>query len=294
MSKLQIGLSAYDLPAADFLSLARAADQAGVHSLWLGEHVFHPKVYTSVHPGSHQTQHHTGPLVQEHTHLLDPLTTLAAAAAVTSRIRLATGIFVLPLRDPVLVSRALLTLDEISAGRFTLGAGAGWLAEEFAALGIDFEHRGRRTRESIAVIRACLGGGFVGRQGKIFAFDELLMTEEPVHVPVILGGNGEVALKRAAAVADGWFSSGSLTLEEAARLRGRMLTHLEERGRSEADFEMIIRPERAETDEIASFVDLGYRHVVVWADQVWDPRDTFEQQVRGIEAFVNNLESSTT
>ncbi|MEG9224676.1 TIGR03619 family F420-dependent LLM class oxidoreductase [Aeromicrobium sp. Sec7.5] len=286
---LQLGLSAYDLSMANFLALARAADAAGVDSLWLGEHVFHPREYTSVHPGSAKKQHHSGPVVQERTHLLDPLTALSAAAVVTERIRLATGILVLPLRDPLLVSRALATLDEISGGRIVLGVGAGWLEEEFQALGIEFGDRGRRLREAVTVIRSCLGGGFVEHHGKVFDFDALQVVEEPVHVPLIMGGNSDVALKRAASVGDGWFSSGSLSQDEAVALRRRVLDLLDERGRDETSFEMVVRPDRSDADGVVSCVEAGYRHVVVWADQVWSASDPAEVQVERLRDALGTM-----
>lgn len=286
---LSIGVSAYDLPMADLMALGRAADAAGVDSLWLGEHVFHPRTSTSVHPGADQTQHHTGPIVHERTHLLDPLVALSAVAAVTSRIRIATGILVLPLRDPLLVSRALATLDEVSVGRMTLGAGAGWLEEEFQAMGIDFGDRGRRLRESVTIIRSALSGGFFEHHGKVFDFDELQVVETPATVPIILGGNGDVALKRAAAVGDGWFSSGSLGLDDATAMRARMLEMLGERGRDESDFEMVVRPTLADEASVVPMVEAGFRHVVVWADQLWSPSDPEDVQVERLRAAVQLL-----
>lgn len=291
-SPLRLGISAYDLPVADFLHLARAADAAGADSLWLGEHVFHPRHYASQHPGSHAVQHHTGPVVQERTHLLDPVAALAAAAAVTHRIRLATGILVLPLRHPLLVSRALATLDELAPGRLTLGVGAGWLAEEFEALDVDFAERGRRLREGVQIVRACLGGGFVEHHGTAFDFEPLQMVERPVRVPIIMGGNSDLALRRAAALGDGWFSSGSVGLDEAVALRSRLLELLAERGRDESDFEIVVRPDGADPRTVAAYVGAGFRHVIVWADQVWRPDGTAHEQVDGLQSRLTALRTA--
>jgi alkanesulfonate monooxygenase SsuD/methylene tetrahydromethanopterin reductase-like flavin-dependent oxidoreductase (luciferase family) len=128
---MKIGLTAYDVHAAEFIELARAADEAGFSSLWLGEHVVLPLDYSAEHPSKKQpgTQHHTGPIVSPDTELVDPLVQLGAAAAVTSTIELATGIFILPLRHPLAVARSACTVQEIAGGRFLLGLGFGWLRE---------------------------------------------------------------------------------------------------------------------------------------------------------------------
>lgn len=289
---VRLGLSAYDLPMSDFVELARDADRAGVDSLWLGEHVFHPKEYSSEHPGSHKTQHHAGPIVQERTHLLDPFVTLAAAAAVTERIRLATGIFVLPLRDPLLVARAVASLDELSEGRFVLGTGAGWLREEFDALGIDFGTRGRRLREAVQVLKLALAGGFVEHHGDVFDFEALQVCEQPAHVPIIMGGNSDIALKRAARLGDGWFSSGSLSVDEASQIRTHLLGLLASNGRSEESFEIVVRPEVAGPDEVAAWAAAGFRHIIVWADGVWTG-DTASERRESLELSMAALRAAS-
>ncbi len=275
---MRIGLSAYDMTAADLLELVRAADEVGFDSLWLGEHVFHPQDYTSVHPGHEVKQHHTGPLVQERTHLLDPLVTLAAAAATTRRIRLATGVFVLPLREPLLVARAAASLAEISGGRFVLGVGAGWLAEEFDALGVPFRARGRRLDESLAVLRGCLAGGPFAYDGEIFDFAALEMVATPVDVPLVIGGNSDAALRRAARTGDGWFSSGTPDFAEAVRLRDRLLELREELGKQAEPFETVVRIEGADPQDVHRYGAAGFDHVVIWADQVWPEGGSLEEK----------------
>jgi probable F420-dependent oxidoreductase len=290
---MRIGLSAYDMAAADLLDLVRAAEDAGFDSLWLGEHVFHPQEYTSVHPGHEVKQHHTGPIVQENTHLLDPLVTLAAAAATTERIRLATGVFVLPLREPLLVARAAATLAEISGGRFVLGVGAGWLTEEFDALGVDFRKRGRRLDESLAVLRACLGGGPVEHHGDIFDFAALEMTPAPVDVPLVIGGNSDAALRRAARSGDGWFSSGTPDFEEAVRLRDRLQGLREELGKKAEPFETVVRIEGADPQDVRRYGAAGFDHVVIWADQVWPADGSLDEKRTRLTQAARALRDAT-
>ncbi|MFC3242788.1 TIGR03619 family F420-dependent LLM class oxidoreductase [Gordonia humi] len=240
--------------------------------------------------GANTAQHHIGPVVHPTTHLLDPTATLAAAAMVTTRIQLGTAVLVLPLRHPLLVGRALATLDELAPGRIVLGVGAGWLREEFTALDVDFADRGRRLRESVSILRSCLGGGFVEHHGTVFDFDALQMVEKPVHVPLIVGGNGPVALRRAATLGDGWFSSGSLDLDESVALRDSLVELLAERGRSEDDFEIVIRPKHADVDVVRAHAEAGLRHVVVWADQVWDAEDPRSVQIEKLREFLAEVE----
>ena len=271
---LSIGLSAYNISAAELVRLAIAGDEAGFESLWLGEHVVLPVDYASDHPtsGSSGHQHHSGPIVDPSTTLVDPLVALSACAAATSRIRLATGVFILPLRHPLLTARMTLTLQDAAGGRFLLGVGSGWLREEFDALDVPFDGRAARMDESISILRRAWNGEQFSHDGPCFSFATVQATAKPVDVPLILGGNSERALRRAAALGDGWFSSGTPTLDDARRLRDRVLTLRAELDDSQAAFPVYVRVATAEPEILARYEAEGFQHVLVWADQVW-PRD---------------------
>jgi probable F420-dependent oxidoreductase len=225
----RIGLSTYNVTTGELLDLARSADEAGFDSLWLGEHLVLPCGYESSHPthvAGDATPAADNPfptIVEATTELTDPMIALAAAAALTSRIRLATGIYILPLRHPLVSARSAATLHDVSGGRFMLGVGAGWLREEFDALGVPFADRGHLQDECLEVIKAALAGGPFHFTGKYFSFDEVQVTPRPVEVPLVLGGNSDRALARAARLADAWFASGTPSLEEAVGLRDRLL-----------------------------------------------------------------------
>ena len=188
---MRVGLTAYDVHAVEFLALAAAADEAGFSSLWLGEHVVLPIGFATEHPTKHQpgVQHHTGPIVSPDTELVDPLVQLGAAAAVTTRIELATGIFILPLRHPLAVARSSCTVQELAGGRFTFGLGFGWLEEEFTVLDVPFGERITRFEESIEVLRAAWRGGEVRHEGKHFSISGVQVTKRPTRIPLMLGGN---------------------------------------------------------------------------------------------------------
>src|SRR4051794_12784096 len=169
---MRIGISCYDLAPAELVELAVAAEQSGFDSVWLGEHVVAPMQYDSSHPtqpGSetaHASSNHNGkPIVDPSVELVDPLVALAGVAARTATIGLATGIYLLPLRHPLLTARAAATLSDLSGGRFRLGVGSGWLREEFAALDVPFAGRTARLAEAIEVLRLAWQGGAVEFHG---------------------------------------------------------------------------------------------------------------------------------
>ncbi|MGY1739431.1 MULTISPECIES: TIGR03619 family F420-dependent LLM class oxidoreductase [unclassified Blastococcus] len=267
---MHIGISAYDIAARDLVDLAAAADELGFESLWLGEHVVLPVGYSSEHPTSDTSghHHHTGPIVDPSTKLLDPLVALAGCAAVTRSILLATGIYLVPLRSPLLVARMAHTLQELSGGRFRLGAGAGWLEEEFAAVGVPFAGRGARLEEHLDVLRAALAGGPFEHRGPLYQFQGLQLCEEPVDVPVVLGGNGERALRRAAERGDGWFASGTPAYDDACRWREQLLAYRRAAGRTDP-FPTYVRIPDPDPDAVARYEAAGFTGAVVWADQVW-------------------------
>lgn len=230
--RCRVGLSVYDLSARELVMLAEAAEQAGFDSLWLGEHVVHPFGYQSIHPtrgdsdrSGQTTESQSGlfpRIVEPTTSLLDPCVALAAAASVTVEICLATGIYILPLRHPLLTARAAATLAELTNGRFFLGLGSGWLKEEFDALGVDFSRRGAIQEECIEILKAAFAGGPFSYQGRHFNLPKVQVSPGPVEVPIVLGGNSDRALSRAVRLADAWFASGTPSLEEALRLRDRL------------------------------------------------------------------------
>ena len=267
---MRVGLSAYDLEAADLVALTQAADEAGFESLWLGEHVVLPVDYGSEHPttGDSAHQHHTGPIIDPSTVLIDPFIALGGAAAVSAHITLATGIYLLPLRHPLAVARMTLTLQDIARGRFVLGVGSGWLAEEFVALGVPFEERGSRFDEAIDVLRAVWSGEVVTHHGTHFSFGPVQLCPKPVEIPLVLGGNSDRALRRVAAKADAWFSSGTPDFDDALRLRDRVVAACDTAGR-DRPLPMHFRVPSPTAADLDRYAAEGFEHVVVWADQVW-------------------------
>ena len=267
---MTVGISAYDISAHDLLDLAVAADDAGFDTLWLGEHVVLPLAYATEHPtaGAADAHHHAGPIVQAETELLDPWVALGAAAGATTRLRLATGMYILPLRHPLITARAACTLHDASRGRFVLGLGSGWLREEFEALDVPFDERSGRFREAVEILGRAWAGGPFDYHGSHFSFGQVQVVSDPAKVPLVFGGNGPLALRRAALLGDGWFSSGTPTFDEARRLRDRLFAIRVEHDLTEP-FACHVRVEGFDPSVVERYAAEGIDNIVFWADQLW-------------------------
>ncbi|HEY2520963.1 MAG TPA: LLM class F420-dependent oxidoreductase [Streptosporangiaceae bacterium] len=185
-------------------AVATAAETAGFATLWSGEHVV-----LVDRPDSRYPYAADGRIaVPAAADWLDPLLGLGYLAAVTTRIGLATGVLLLPEHNPVIVAKQAATLDVLSGGRLTLGVGIGWSAEEFAALGVPFGRRGRRTEEYLAAMRTLWAEDVASFHGEFTSFEAVRVNPRPVRgrrLPVVIGGNGDRALERVAACGDGWY-----------------------------------------------------------------------------------------
>lgn len=185
-------------------AVALAAEAHGFANLWSGEHVVLVDSPASPYPYSADRRI----AVPADADWLDPLLALTYAAAVTSRIGLATGVLLLPEHNPVLSAKQAATLDVLSGGRFTLGVGIGWSAEEFAALGVPFARRGHRAAEYVAAMRALWSDDVASFHGEFARFDGIRVNPKPVRgrrIPIVVGGNSDKALSRVAAFGDGWY-----------------------------------------------------------------------------------------
>src|SRR5205823_1109354 len=162
------------------IELAQAAEAAGFESLWTVEHVVVPAGYQSTYPYAEDGRM-PGP---ENLPIPDPLIWLSFVAAVTETIRLGTGILILPQRNPIVVAKEIATLDHLSGGRVELGVGAGWLEEEFDAIGVPFEDRGRRLDEHIEALRALWTGDPATFDGDLVQFGAVHSNPKPDQHPI--------------------------------------------------------------------------------------------------------------
>lgn len=235
--------------------LAQTAESVGFESLWTVEHVVVPKGYASKYPYSRDGKM-PGP---EQAPIPDPLVWLAYAAAVTKKIKLATGIIILPQRHPFYIAKEAATLDVLSRGRVILGVGIGWLAEEFAAVGVPFETRAARTDESIAAMRSLWSAGASEHRGIHYSWPAVESNPKPVQarIPIVIGGHTKSAARRAARIGDGFFPARSDTLVECmAELRAECARI----GRDPSEIE-VSTGSPPSLDEIKRLEDQGVRRI---------------------------------
>ncbi len=203
----------------------RQAEQLGFESAWIAEHLIMPVKHDSAYPYSADGRF----LVPPDAPFQDPLLVLAYVAAITTKIRLATGIFVLPLRNAFTTAKAIATLDNLSQGRVIFGVGIGWLKEEFEAVGMKFEDRALRTREYLELMIELWSKNDPIYQGKTVATAGMKFMPKTVqqpHPPIVFGGTSEAALKRTVRLGDGWYGIAH-SLDEART----QIAHLREYAR---------------------------------------------------------------
>jgi probable F420-dependent oxidoreductase len=197
-----LGRYVHGAPAVE---LAQAAEAAGFDSIWTVEHVAVPNGYQSRYPYSESGRMGSG---LEDFPIPDPLIWLAYVASSTRTIKLGTAILILPQRNPVITAKELATLDFMAGGsRVLLGIGVGWLAEEFATLGVPFKDRGPRTDEYVAAMRALWSQECASFRGEFVSFDQVFCRPLPPErrIPIIVGGDTAAAARRAGRLGDGYF-----------------------------------------------------------------------------------------
>ena len=219
---------------------AEVAERCGVATLWVGEHVVLFDRQNSKYPYSPGGEF---PLPGG-ADWLDPFITLTFAAAMTKTIRLATGICLVPEHNPVVLAKEVASLDRLAGGRFALGVGIGWSAEEFAALGIPFERRAQRTREYIEVMQRLWSDEVTTYHGEFVNFDGARCFPKPARgrkLPIIFGGESTPALRRTADIGNGWFGF-NVGPDDAAPLVKKLHSMLKANGRDANEVEIIVSP----------------------------------------------------
>ena len=201
------------------VELVQAAEAAGFESAWTVEHTVIPRGYRSAYPYASDGRLPGG---EGDFVLPDPQIWMAYVAARTSKIKLATGILILPQHNPLICAKQVATLDYMSGGRVLLGIGVGWLREEFEALGVPFAERGARTEEYMLALRALWTMDAPTFEGRFVSFRETFMRPKPVNgtVPIIIGGHSKAAADRAGRLADGFFPARGASADLLAVVRG--------------------------------------------------------------------------
>jgi probable F420-dependent oxidoreductase len=240
-------------------ALAQLAEENGFDSMWTVEHVLVPADYQSEYPYSPNGRM-PGP---EESPIPDPLVWLTYIGAVTTRIKLATGVLILPQRNPLVLAKEVATLDVLSGGRVVLGVGVGWLREEFDAIGVPFEERGARTDEHIAALRTLWAEDEATFDGQFTSFERAKSFPKPVNrtVPIVIGGHTKPAARRAGRLGDGFFPART-SPEELSGLLDEMRVAAKGAGR-DADAIEITAGGSMDVDGIKRFADLGVSRIVI-------------------------------
>lgn len=218
---MKLGVALAQARWRDWGHLSMVAEAAGYESVWISEHLVFP-----THMSGSPMEGDEHPPVPPTTPVFDVAGVLCALAEQTTTIRLGTYVSLLGIRHPFVAARSFATVDVWSAGRAEVGVGAGWLREEWVAAGLDPATRGRRLDESIAVCRRLWTEPAVSHEGEFWTFPEVAFEPKPPQQPppVLVGGESDAALRRAARLGDGWIGMGA-DPERAADLIRRLREH---------------------------------------------------------------------
>jgi probable F420-dependent oxidoreductase len=244
-------------------TLGRVAEERGFDSVWVAEHVVLFDDYRSQYPYAADGRIPVAP----ESGILDPFMALSFLAANTTRVRLGTGICLVPQRNPVYTAKEAATVDWLSNGRLDLGIGAGWLAEEFQALGVPFERRGARCRAYIEVMRTLWRDAVSTYDGEFYTLPPARQFPKPVqqpHPPLHFGGESDAALRRVADLGQGWYGFG-LDPDAAGERVRKLESMLRRRGRSRHEIEVSVCPymQQVTAEDIERYREAGVDRVIL-------------------------------
>jgi probable F420-dependent oxidoreductase len=264
-------------------SLARKAEECGWDGVMIPDHVAHPERIESPYPYTEDSQ----PRWEAPAPWPDPWVAVAAMAAVTERIRFTTGIYVLPMRNPFLVAKAVGTAAVLSDNRVTLGIGVGWMKEEFDLLEQSFRNRGRRMDEMVQVMRKLWAGGMVEHHGEFYDFDRLQMSPAVSRpIPIYSGGLSEPALRRVGRLSDGWISD-LHTADELREIISQIRSYREEYGRADAPLDIVAAcTDAVDVDGYRRLEEVGVTHIQTMPWILYGlSGDVLEEKCEGLARF---------
>jgi probable F420-dependent oxidoreductase len=240
-------------------ALARAAEERDFESLWLPEHTHIPASRRSPWPGGAE-------LPREYSHTHDPFVALATAAAVTTRLKVATGICLLVERDPITTAKEVASLDVLSNGRMVFGIGGGWNAEEMEHHGTPFGRRWKVLRERVLAMKKIWTEDAPSFAGEFVRFDALWSWPKPLqrpHPPIVLGGHGPKALDRVVDYCDGWLPIAARAGDLVAEI-GELRRRASARGRDPASISVSVYGAAPDVDVLRRYRDAGVDRAIFW------------------------------
>ncbi|MGE0827382.1 MAG: LLM class F420-dependent oxidoreductase [Candidatus Binatia bacterium] len=278
-----INLHKFTDPAV-LIPFVQRAEALGYESVWTAEHVIIPKSYTSVYP-----YNPSGKLpFPADAAIIDPLVALTFIASATTRLRLGTGVNILPQMSPLYLAKWASSLDHLSRGRFMLGVGIGWLREEFEAIGVPFAKRGKRADEYLQALKAVWSGEEVHYQGEFVHWHGFMMRPRPAQpggVPLIIGGISPAAIRRTVRYGDGWY----VVAKDPDEYRDRMRALAEEcsrQGRNIEELEITAywNYYREGIESLSVYQDLGIHRLLINMDALRESNITI-----ALERFAENV-----
>lgn len=274
-----------------YVPLARAAEEAGYDSFIVPDSIAYPRVSDSQYPFNPDGTRE----FLEDKPFLDPFTLIGALGAVTSSIRFVTFVLKLPIRHPVLVAKQAASAAVLSGGRLVMGVGTSPWPEDYALCDVPWGGRGKRMDESLEIIRGLTdpAGGYFGFHGDVFDLPPIKMAPVPDKpIPILIGGHGEAALRRAARVGDGWLHGGG-DQSELPRLLARITELRREAGRGDKDFDVhVISADAYTVEGIRSLEDQGVTDVIVgfrWPYAAGPDTQTLQDKIEGLRRYSDTV-----
>ncbi|MGX7680564.1 LLM class F420-dependent oxidoreductase [Jatrophihabitans sp. DSM 45814] len=257
---MKFGFSLGGLSPRFYPALAQEAESLGFESVWVPEHLVLPAELPATYL---YTESGEAPITAS-TAVYDPWVLLGAIASMTETIRLGTNVYVLPLRHPIITARSVLTVDRISHGRVTLGAGVGWLKDEFDIVGESASNRGKRADEIIPLLRRLWSEEVITHKGTYYDLPPLRFEPKPFQkpsIPIEIGGTSPAALRRAGALGDGWIEIGAPDGETFTSMLGVVREARKTAGREDEPF-IVSASADSNLDAVRRIRELGADRVI--------------------------------
>jgi probable F420-dependent oxidoreductase len=274
---------------AFYAPLARAAEESGYHSMVVPDSICYPERSDSVYPFNPDGTRE----FLEDKPFLEPFSLIPALGAVTQRLRFVTFVLKLPVRNPVLVAKQATSTAVLTGNRLVLGVGTSPWREDYEVLGVPWEGRGQRMDEELAVIRGLSAGGYFSFHGEIFSIPNIKLAPVPSEpIPILIGGHGDAALRRAARSGDGWLHGGG----DPAQLPGllaRLSEFRRQEGTQDRPFEVhVISMDAFSVDGVRRLEDQGVTDVIVgfrWPYQIGPDTEPLAEKVAKLHQFADQV-----
>jgi probable F420-dependent oxidoreductase len=270
---------------AYYAPLARAAEEAGYDAMVVPDSICFPERSDSVYPFNPDG---TRDFLEDKP-FLEPFSLIPALGAITERLRFITFVLKLPVRNPVLVAKQATSTAVLTGNRLVLGVGSSPWREDYEVLGVPWEGRGRRMDEELAVIRGLSSGGYFSFSGEIFSVPHIKLCPVPTEpIPILIGGHGNAALRRAARAGDGWLHGGG-DLAELPGLLARLAEFRRQEGTADRPFEVhVISADAYSVDGVRRLEEHGVTDVIVgfrWPYQTGPDTEPLAAKIANLRRF---------